>query len=230
MTQMTCREFDEIVHGVARLELLDVALREDAFEHARHCSACGERLAAAHALAETTAEYSESSQNRKAPPRVEAVLLAAFRQRNQRKRWLRAFEWSAAGLAAAGLVLLLWAGWIGFRGPSSRTPEKAASTPQYLPAEAARQSSPEASKAGSEAVAETAELSAPTDSTEEFVALPYTGSMGPEDSGMIVRVEVSIASLAQLGYPVAATPEQGMVRADVLIGEDGQPRAVRLVR
>lgn len=229
MTKMTCRDFDEIVHGAARLELLDVAMREEAFEHARQCSACAGRLAAARALAETVADYAESSRNQQAPPRVEAVLLAAFRERHRRRRWLRVLEWSTAGVAAAGLALLVWTAWIGVLGPSFRAPEKSASSVPSSPAEAARSNSAETTRANSGAVAETAELSAQADATEDFVALPYAGSMGPDDSGMIVRVQLTPASLAQLGYPMAATPDQGMVRADVLIGEDGQPRAVRVV-
>ena len=37
MKEMTCREFDEVVHGFVRMELLDVNAREAAVEHAAHC-------------------------------------------------------------------------------------------------------------------------------------------------------------------------------------------------
>ena len=34
MSEMTCREFDQVVHGFVRMELLDMNLREAALEHA----------------------------------------------------------------------------------------------------------------------------------------------------------------------------------------------------
>ena len=55
MNEMTCREFDEVVHGFVRMELLDVNVREAALEHAAHCKLCSERMADATALA----DYSE---------------------------------------------------------------------------------------------------------------------------------------------------------------------------
>ena len=54
MEEMTCREFDEVVHGFVRMELLDVSLREAALEHAAHCDLCSGRMADAAALAEAT--------------------------------------------------------------------------------------------------------------------------------------------------------------------------------
>ena len=68
-----------------------------------------------------------------------------------------------------------------------------------------------------------------TDSVGDFVPVPFAEAMGPEDIGLIVRVQLTSASLAQLGYTVAATPDEELIRADVLVSEDGRPRAVRLV-
>ena len=33
MNSMTCREFDEVVHGFVRMDLLDVTVREAALDH-----------------------------------------------------------------------------------------------------------------------------------------------------------------------------------------------------
>jgi hypothetical protein len=64
----------------------------------------------------------------------------------------------------------------------------------------------------------------------DFVPVPFSDGMGPEDPGMVVRVQLTRASLAELGYPVAEAPDEDLIRADVLVGEDGWPRGVRLVR
>ena len=64
----------------------------------------------------------------------------------------------------------------------------------------------------------------------EFVPVPFTDAIGPEDPGMVVRVQLTRASLAELGYPVAEAPDEDLIRADVLVGEDGWPRGVRLVQ
>ena len=70
MKEMTCREFDEVVHGFVRMELLDVNVREAALEHAAHCELCSERLADAAALAEASEMMGRSAHEEQTPPRV----------------------------------------------------------------------------------------------------------------------------------------------------------------
>jgi hypothetical protein len=65
---------------------------------------------------------------------------------------------------------------------------------------------------------------------EDFVPLPFADEIGPEDLGMVVRVQLTRASLTELGYPVTDTPDDDLISADVLVGEDGWPRAVRVVQ
>src|SRR5258706_5428780 len=83
MKEMTCREFDEIVHGFVRMELLDVNVREAALEHAAHCELCAQRMADAAALAEATEMMGKNAREEQAPPLVEAALLAAFRNQHR---------------------------------------------------------------------------------------------------------------------------------------------------
>ena len=51
MNGMTCREFDEVVHGFVRMELLDMSVREAVIEHAAHCDNCAVRMGEAGVLA-----------------------------------------------------------------------------------------------------------------------------------------------------------------------------------
>ncbi len=64
---------------------------------------------------------------------------------------------------------------------------------------------------------------------EGFVPLPYADTYGPLEAGEIVRVQLGSAALESLGFPVAGADAGQQVLADVLVGQDGLPRAVRLV-
>jgi hypothetical protein len=72
------------------------------------------------------------------------------------------------------------------------------------------------------------ELPEDTDRLAGFVPLPAAGGLPGFDSGMIVRVALPTASLP--AYGLAITPEStSTVNADLLVGQDGQARAIRLV-
>jgi hypothetical protein len=62
-----------------------------------------------------------------------------------------------------------------------------------------------------------------------FVALPTAIGLPPIESGHIVRVELPAAMLPAYGLEVVPDSQSGMVEADVLVGQDGQPRAIRFV-
>ncbi len=83
--------------------------------------------------------------------------------------------------------------------------------------------------AAADAVAADAPVSE-TYAASDFVPVPFTGAITADDPGMIVRVQLTRSSLAQLGYPVAETPDEDLILADVLVGEDGWPRGVKLIQ
>lgn len=63
--------------------------------------------------------------------------------------------------------------------------------------------------------------------TTEFVLWPGAAELPTFESGHLMRMEVPVSALPSLGLaPPASTV--GVVKADVLIGQDGLPRAVRL--
>jgi hypothetical protein len=63
----------------------------------------------------------------------------------------------------------------------------------------------------------------------DFVALPGASVLPPLESGELVRMDLPASMLPSLGlFPPAS--DARVVRADVLIGQDGLPRAVRLLR
>jgi len=64
---------------------------------------------------------------------------------------------------------------------------------------------------------------------DEFITLPAADRLPALESGMIVRVELDITSLPAYGFPIMPDSTRKPVAADVLVGQDGQPRAIRLV-
>ena len=230
MNEMTCREFDEVVHGLVRMDLLDVNVREAALEHAARCALCSQRIGDAKALAESSEFMGERARVEQTPPQVEASLLAAFRNHHRRASWRRTLEWASVGVAAAVLLVFLWT--VGGRSRVQSPPaaQRDSSPPgepmQAKPSAMAKRD--EVARAPHEEVADSSVNE--TYRASDFVPVPFAGAINADDPGMIVRVQLTRASLAQLGYPVAETPDEDLVLADVLVGEDGWPRGVKLIQ
>lgn len=231
MSEMTCREFDEVVHGLVRMELLDVNVRESALEHAAHCELCSQRMLDAAALVEASEMMGKTMRGEQTPAQVEAMLLAAFRSHHRRASWRRTLEWASVGAAAAVLLIFLWAVRERPKGQPSPVQRKDVSSQSGKPLEV---KTPATSKQGMPAP--TPEIAVAHDPVEEaytasdFVPVPFTSAINADDPGMIVRVQLTRSSLAQLGYPVAVTPDEDLILADVLVGEDGWPRGVKLIQ
>jgi len=62
-----------------------------------------------------------------------------------------------------------------------------------------------------------------------FVALPYAESGVPLESVVVIRVRMRPAELSSMGVAVPAAAETAQFTADLLVGQDGVARAVRLV-
>jgi hypothetical protein len=241
MNAMTCREFDEAVHGFVRMELLDVVVRELVLDHAAHCSNCADRMGEAKLLAEMSESVAASSRSEEAPPHVEAAILSAFRAHHRRASWQKRLEWITAGAIAAVVLLLTWGYARHDREPvvpahkkdttsESSRPIDASIPPASQPAAARGPAAAAGTVPDNAAEGESALLGGAPATTSDFVPIPFTDGMNPDDSGMVVRVQLTRDSLAELGYPVAETPDEGLIRADVLVGEDGWPRGVRLAQ
>lgn len=69
---------------------------------------------------------------------------------------------------------------------------------------------------------------APETNYAGFVALPYAQSDVPMEQAVVVRVNLQPADLAGLGLPPALLVGRSRMHADLLMGQDGVARAVRL--
>jgi hypothetical protein len=231
---MNCAQFRERVQSVARDEALDSATLSAALAHAESCSACDALLEEADSLTSALHSLAEIQASEQAPPRIEAILLAAFRERHADRcgrpeahaRNLRYFSVAAAMGIAAALLLVIFV---------ARTANHfAGKSPATAPAPA--QTAPAKTGAPRPSQVLSADAS-PDDSGAGFVPLPASpfsetyGDFDPAsvEDGTVVRVMLSPSALAALGFPVADDPGAQDVAADLLLAQDGTPQAIRLL-
>lgn len=64
----------------------------------------------------------------------------------------------------------------------------------------------------------------------DFMPVGYASPMSLQDGGQVMRVELPRSALAGFGLPVNMDRVNERVKADVLVGTDGQARAIRFVQ
>jgi len=70
---------------------------------------------------------------------------------------------------------------------------------------------------------------APTDPEPQFVRIPYSMPLAPYEHAEIVRMEMPVSALAAAGIRISTPDTSARAQADLVIGEDGMARAVRLI-
>jgi hypothetical protein len=65
---------------------------------------------------------------------------------------------------------------------------------------------------------------------DDYLPLTYLADAAAMESGTVVRVELSRSALISLGVPVETDRTDETFKADVVLGDDGVARAIRLVR
>ena len=66
-------------------------------------------------------------------------------------------------------------------------------------------------------------------SSEPFVAFPYVAPPAPYERAQIQRMDIPVAALAAAGFQLRGPETAGVVRADVLLGQDGRAYALRFI-
>lgn len=186
-------------------------------------------------LKELRAEHREIT----APDRLEARLRAAAREsqtvaapRAPLASW---WNWRWGFAVAAAAVILALAMWGVGRGNQPSVQQAVVETPSNpVPVEQTQEVAvAEASPADdglSPAVIRSAERRRRAEGVTAFMEVPGSeGLPAPMDSS-IVRVKMAKGELRQYGIDVPPAAANELVRADLYLGEDGLPRAIRLVR
>ena len=230
---MDCKNFDSILEDLERDTSMPAGVRGQALQHAEDCAYCRARLTAARLLSLELGALAKDDERLQAPARVEARLLAAFRERTRR----RSHGWWSLGWAAAAAMVAI-AVWLVAEHTSRNSGSSAGPKIQALvPAGTLHSASPAAAIKGQN---ETAEALAPgkssrpvaqrvaADTASEFIAL--SPSSYPLGDGMVVRVELPRSAPALVGLPIPGGDVSGTVTADVVLGQDGMARAIRFVQ
>lgn len=251
---MNCESFAAATVDLARGQMMEAKLREQALEHCHHCVECAARLKEEQQLTENLRALSGQMHAITAPPDLEGRLLDEFRSHSVQPRQRRLGRW-LYGAVAASLLLgvgLVAAQFYGDPGPQisttnappTQTVEAIASnaplsTPVVetlpdTPAPKPRQrvSRPRKQTAQVNALA-TSSLSAANrepEVTTDFLLVGDANSLSTLDGGQMVRVELPRSAMARFGLPINVERYNERVKADVIMGTDGLARAIRFVQ
>jgi hypothetical protein len=72
-------------------------------------------------------------------------------------------------------------------------------------------------------------VAVPAISAEPFIEIPYIAPLAPYERTSIVRMDIPASALIAAGFDVHSPDTGAAFTADVLFGQDGRARAIRLV-
>ena len=221
---MNCKDFESIMHEVVSGRAADKTKQLEALEHAGHCLWCALRFDEETKLTESLQALARTLHVQRAPARVEEVLVQAFRERTRRvnapllglvgKRFWRWLSW---GLAFAATVAATWIIILENRKPGTpllqhRQPDSGVQATANGPAERA-------------ALDEWA-----NEGTTDFIPLGTCDDPECLDDAVLVHVALPAEALLEFGLPINNDWIAGeSVEADVVIGGEGVPSAIRFV-
>lgn len=133
------------------------------------------------------------------PSREEALLRAFDAARQQPRHGAAAYWWMAAVAAAAAVLIAVGVA------PLRKTPRTIAPVNTAMDA-----------------------AGAPRQLPGEFIPWPGARDLPPLESGQLVRIDLPVSMLPSLGI-VPPPSHVRAVKADLVVGQDGLARAVRLV-
>jgi hypothetical protein len=253
---MNCAESQSILLELARDQMMDASQRQSALAHAVSCGNCARLLEDARALTGGLRQVASVDAQEQAPARIEASLVAAFRDRHSASRLVpvnapaasRRWLYIAAGVAAAAVIALL----ISLIATQTRSAETTAPTEAITHREApagvqAPKSAPSPEKhlvpanpkrglRPAKPVVKPnppAPKNAPRGEVEiatDFFPLVNRESLNQLDSGQLVRVELPRSALMSFGLPMNMERAGERIKADLVVGDDGLARAIRFVR
>ena len=216
---MKCEEFEAIglERNGLRVSELDESVRQAAAKHAAECLSCA-------ALQESWQEtrlalqmLREATREARTPQRVEMRLRQEFgvRHRTAKNRATAIFVAWALATAAVLFAGVSWWNWKLMQAPTTNIAAQNTAKPNAVPPTMST-SSPD----------DDATLIAGNENGD-FTLLP--GSLPQEiDDSAVVRVGMQRGALGALGLPVNEERVGDWIQVDLLVGQDGLPKAVRL--
>jgi hypothetical protein len=241
---MMCREIEPYIVDVARGRLEGPAPGTEVARHLSACSRCAALLENERTMSAAFRRLAREAEELSQGPSGEAALLAAFdaawappRGRVRVQTWVSAAAAALLVIGATGATVM----WMKARHaprPGGVTPRPAAASPPAAallpvpPALPVVRRHPPHRDSGYRGYRgyrgkETSTARRPMESVE-FVLWPGSAALPTFESGELVRLDLPTSVLPSLGLSPPAS-QVAVVQADVLIGQDGFVRAVRLV-
>jgi hypothetical protein len=214
-------------------------------EHVAGCALCSAQWDELQATSELMAEYHATVLQSQVPVNSEQTDLFAAQLGRGRLAERIPAEISApmrswqkptiAGVVATAAAILISVG-IWFRIPSKPVPAE-----QQPPAQVATVVSPKEavatppaqsprSRGRRDGARKQAATSVTAIKKQTFFELPFSDASLPLEEATVVRVKLPAESLRAAGVPVEEENANTMLQADLLLGMDGLPRGIRLVR
>ena len=216
---MKCEEFEAI--GLERNGLqmseMDEALRQAAMKHATQCRSCAALQESWQQTRLALQMLRETTRDARTPQRVEMRLRQEFgvRHRTAKNRSAAIFVAWALATAAVLFASVSWWNWKLAQGPGANVGAQDIAKPSAAP--------PVMSVSNPD---DDAILIADNENGD-FTLLP--GSLPQEvDDSAVVRVGMQRGALSALGLPVNEERVGDWIQVDLLVGQDGLPKAVRL--
>jgi anti-sigma factor RsiW len=199
---MTCQTLRDAIVDVARGEPVGPGTEAAIEAHVQFCAQCAASLERERALSDGLRALASSAMAQPSPE-IETALQRAFAEHHAERsfafRVVRRHWLRAAAIVIAVAGAVVW--WRTSAAPSMAVDPKSA-----------------------QPAAQPKMIFA-----EGFVPLPVAAGLPDFESGEIVRVEIPVASLPTYGIEIVPDARRAPVQADLLVGQDGQARAIRLV-
>jgi len=223
---MNCEEFEAIGLSIDRDGGASAAERAAAREHASACSRCASLQDAWLAAKLELSALGEATSVAETPERVEMRLRQEFRTRHRTMPARRAAVIAAWALATAAVMV----GVVGWRNWQRTRHEEATKHQIAVPSSPMQAASVDDESPGqNQARGSLYSAQASGDDEGAFTLLP--GSVGTDtEDAAIWRVRMQRGALSGLGFPVNEDSAGEWIQVDLLVGSDGLPQGVRLVR
>lgn len=231
---MKCEEFEWMALDADRETTrggVDGQAWAAAMEHANGCTRCAALLRSWRAARVELQLLRAATQDAETPARVEMRLRNAVgSQGNAPGRKLAMISACTLAMAVVLLALVSWRSWREERKPLEKVTLPIATRNPGIP-NVQEPSVPGVKSAGQKPSVEQ-RATQDTDSADDLNEFTFLPGSVPVESGdsEIFRVRLQRGALAALGLPVNEERAAEWLQVDLLVTEDGQPQAVRLVR
>ena len=231
---MNCHEYEEDLMDLARAQSIDGRDRAALLGHLEVCSYCKLRLSNQRALTGGLLALAESNRSQQASEHLEASLRDSYRERQKfAARSRQAIAWISAAAAAAVVIFFALRSPIApdstFSGATAKTAEENPVVPTR-PAASVEQHSitePTPSTPGGRTPG-ARQVNQQRAEPELAYFLPLD-DYEPIEMGVVVRMQLPGSLFGPPGMPLDEDQRGESIEADVVIGEDGNPRAIRFV-